>query len=123
MNKITIKALVGTHNAVNINTLDNLECDDDFVEYIDVDLSSKLESGYMKFVVDHNILYTTTEYVIKDGQSLSFEEIQRLIKYTQGQWSDGIGEGFEQFPCTEENKIEIYVSPWYRGQVATYYLH
>ena len=68
----------------------------------------------MKFVVEDNTLYTITTYkVISD---LTESEIRDLQKYTSGQWSDGIGEGFEQFPCAEEYGIEIFVSPWYRGQ-------
>jgi hypothetical protein len=49
---------------------------------------------------------------------LTDEEIDRLLDYTQGQWSDGIGEGFEQFPCHHEGRKEIYLSPWYPMQKA-----
>lgn len=44
-------------------------------------------------------------------------EMDILIDYTQGQLSDGIGEGFEQTPCAVINGEEIYLSPWYRGQI------
>lgn len=42
--------------------------------------------------------------------------LEELKDYTQGQWSDGIGEGFEQFSYKEIDGEEIYISPWYHGQ-------
>ena len=48
------------------------------------------------------------------------KDLQELVKYTQGQWSDGIGEGFEQNPCyydSEDN--EVFISPWFYGQQVT----
>ncbi len=51
-------------------------------------------------------------------EPLVTDELEILPDYTQGQWSDGIGEGFEQSPCAEENGEEIFVSPWFRGQKA-----
>jgi len=120
--KITIKALSGETNAENINILDGIDCQDDFVEYMDEEdypFVSKLEYGYMSFKVEDGKLYTITEYGLIEGKTLSDEEIDKLIDYTQGQWSDGIGEGFEQEPCVEENDEEVYVSPWYSKQVAT----
>jgi hypothetical protein len=116
MKTITYKAKAGEHNAIDVNILHGVECHDEFSEYIDESDSfyGKVRSGYMKFVVEDNILYTITTYkVISD---LTESEIRNLQKYTSGQWSDGIGEGFEQFPCAEEYGIEIFVSPWYRGQ-------
>lgn len=120
--KITIKALSGETNAENINILDGIDCQDDFVEYMDEEdypFVSKLECGYMSFKVEDGKLYTLTEYDLREGAILSGEEITKLIDYTQGQWSDGVGEGFEQEPCAEENDEDIYVSPWYKNQVAT----
>lgn len=56
----------------------------------------------------------TLEYELT--QPLTQEQLQELAEYTQGQWSDGIGKGFEQFPCKEINGEEIYISPWSGGQ-------
>ena len=116
MKTITYKAKAGEHNATDINILDGIDCQDEFSEYIDEDdtFYGKVENGYMSFIVEDSVLYTITKYdVIED---LTDDEIEQLKDYTQGQWSDGIGEGFEQFPCVEENGNEIFVSPWYRGQ-------
>jgi len=117
--KITIKAKSGEHNAENVNILHGVDYQEDFVEYLDYRdylFAYKLKSGYMKFVVENGELYTLTEYSAKEP--LLPEELKELIDYTQGQWSDGIGESFEQFACAMEKGEEIYVSPWYHGQVA-----
>jgi hypothetical protein len=49
-------------------------------------------------------------------QKLSDDELTELSKYTQGQWSDGIGEGFEQYPCCQSEGSDVYISPWIPGQ-------
>jgi hypothetical protein len=59
-------------------------------------------------------LYTVVEY--ESREILNNEDIEVLKKYTQGQLSDGIGEGFEQQPVMHEGDKKIYVSPWYMGQ-------
>ena len=61
-----------------------------------------------------NELWTITEYLA--NRELTETELKDLAGETQGQWSDGIGEGFEQFPCTYHNDEEVYVSPWMYGQ-------
>ena len=91
-----------------------VDCQDDFVEYMDEPLKSKLESGYMWFKIEKDKLFTITSYVAKE--KLSKEELKELADYTQGQWSDGIGEGFEQLPCIYIDDQEVYLSPWYFGQ-------
>lgn len=114
MTKVTIKALSGETNAKDLKILDGIKCGHDFVEYLDEDFAAKLESGYMSFKLENGKLYTLTEYAVKEP--LTQEELDKLAKYTQGQWSDGIGESFEQFGCAEENGEEVFVSPWYRDQ-------
>ena len=114
MKKVTIKALAGEHNANDVNILDGIDDKTDFVEYIDNNFADKLDSGYMSFKVEDGKLYTLTEYDVKED--LTEDELNELADYTQGQWSDGIGEGFEQFPCWEEDGEEIYLSPWFCGQ-------
>ena len=49
-------------------------------------------------------------------RELVTSELEALKRYTSGQWSDGIGEGFEQHPCKVIRGTEIYISPWYHNQ-------
>ena len=93
-------------------------CDEtDFVSYMALDISSALKEGYMRFVYEDGELFTVNEYI--STRELTKEEMSELIEYTQGQWSDGIGEGFEQRPIMISGD-EVYISPWYRGQKVTY---
>lgn len=62
-------------------------------------------------------LYVRVEYTSE--KELNEDELEVLKKYTQGQMSDGIGEGFEQFPCMYDGEEEIFLSPWFRGQILT----
>jgi hypothetical protein len=91
---------------VALRKLDGLLYDDvyftDFLGQlvgIDVEdsLSAALErSGTLlfKYVKGSRLLRLITEYRAK--RSLSLEELEALVTYTVGQWSDGIGEGFYQ---------------------------
>lgn len=121
MGKVVIKALAGKvqndegKTTMSASQIDGLECDDDFVEYFDGDFSDKLESGYMTFKEMNGNLYTVTTYTTTE--ELNEAELHELGEYTQGQWSDGLGEGFEQFPyITDDNDDDVYVSPWFSGQ-------
>ena len=115
--KITIKAKAGDvyigdgGDDVRISVVDGVDCQDDFAEYSDI---NGLEYGYMRFEFVDDELYTITEYVA--NRELSESDLAELVEETQGQWSDGIGEGFEQMPCTYHNGEEVYVSPWFSGQ-------
>lgn len=102
----------------HLNELDGISAHDDFVEYIDDDLDGNLKSGYLQFRFEDPDLLSVTTYTSK--RELTLEELEDLIKYTQGQWSDGIGEGFEQQPCYygKDGEEEVYISPWYHGQTA-----
>lgn len=111
MYKITIKGEAKT-DYDNLLELDGVDCQDDFAEYFDSDFSFKddIESGYMYFSFENEKLWTITEYF--SNRELSNEELEILSDYTQGQWSDGIGEGFEQEPCFyDDNDEEVYISP------------
>lgn len=99
-------------------TLDYAE--NEFVQYMhNRTLAAKLGSGYMRFEFDKEAqrLVTITEYTARER--LTATERKELGKYTQGQWADGIGEGFEQFPCREYAGRDVFISPWYHGQVVT----
>lgn len=116
MIKITIKAKAGNTNcpADKLEELNGIDCQDNFANYSS--MKSKIKSGYMSFKVEEGILYTITEY--EANTVLTNEELEKLGKETQGQWSDGIGEGFEQQPCfITDDEEEIFISPWYGGQV------
>jgi len=116
MYKITIKGEAKT-DYDNLLELDGVDCQDDFAEYFDSDFSFKddVESGYMYFSFENEKLWTITEYF--SNRELSNEELEILSDYTQGQWSDGIGEGFEQEPCFyDDNDEEVFISPWHRNQ-------
>lgn len=124
--KIRIIGKSGKHNKDYLNYYADLGCDEDFTAYFGTDEKALIDkgvtNGYMFFEVIDGELYTITEYKCKE--KLTESEIQLLIEYTQGQWSDGIGEGFEQTPCGyDENNFELYVSPWYYGQEIFYKCH
>ena len=116
--KITVKGksggvyVDGSEDGDFRHLIDGIDCQDNFAEYSD--LSDILEYGYMRFEFKDNELWTITEYLA--NRELTETELKDLAGETQGQWSDGIGEGFEQFPCTYHNNKEVYVSPWAYGQ-------
>lgn len=121
MGKVVVKALAGSSylgddKLVDRSKLDGIDCQDGFVEYMDQPLKSKLSGGYMDFRFENGELWTYTTYSSK--AELTESELKELIDYTQGQWSDGIGEGFEQFPCYDIDGEDVYLSPWYPGQKA-----
>lgn len=129
MGNITVKGKSGQAYAYNSNNdtetslvgndlsrLDGIESQDNFVDYSN--FSDKLEYGYMSFSFEDGVLYTITEY--KTTEAFTEEELHELGEETQGQWSDGIGEGFEQFACDYlEDGSEIFLSPWFYGQELT----
>lgn len=124
--KIRIIGKAGDHSKEYLYLYDGIDCQEDFTEYFGTEqqplIDKGVTSGYMSFEVIDGELYTTTDYDCKER--LTDAEIQLLIDYTQGQWSDGIGEGFEQQPCVyvddELDDCELYVSPWHYGQEVTY---
>lgn len=113
---ITIKGKAETDYPVK--SLLNGICDEtDFVGYMALDISNDLKEGYMRFIYEDDELFTVNEYIAT--RELTEEEMKQLIDYTQGQWSDGIGESFEQRPIMISGD-EVYISPWYSGQKVTY---
>ena len=77
-------------------------------------IASKIISGYTVFKYEDGKLWSVCTYELKTP--LTQDEIDYLVDYTSGQWSDGIGEGFEQFPCCEIDGMGLYISPWFFGQ-------
>ena len=114
--EIIVKGLAKT-DYKNPAELNGVSCQDDFVEYIRWHFVSKLNYGYMSFKFEDNQLFTITRYIA--NEELTVGELSGLGTYTQGQWSDGIGEGFEQQACYYNKGEEFFISPWYRGQTIT----
>lgn len=100
-----------------VNELSGISCEDEFSEYFDNDSTyfNDVFGGFMRFEAVNGILYVITEYDAE--RELNTLELEQLKDYTQGQWSDGIGEGFEQTACEEINGKDIFISPWFPGQI------
>jgi hypothetical protein len=132
MYKIVIKGTAKTEYP-NLNELNGISCEDDFAEYFNGQSSyrSVIKSGYMRFEhnKEENKLYTITEYI--SNRPLNVKELKDLESYTVGQWSDGIGEGFEQnevmyakepYLSNEYDDCDdlgVFISPWHRDQIVT----
>jgi hypothetical protein len=80
------------------------------------EMAEKFISGYLRFEVIDGILHTITDYKIKDGSKFTKKELEEIMDYTQGQWSDGIGENFEQIPINYANNTFVYLSPYFHKQ-------
>lgn len=100
-----------------------VSCEDNFAEFFDYELknlSEVIKKGFLRFEYKNDILYSVTKYI--STRPLDNEEMAILLEYTLGQWSDGIGEGFEQYPAFEGEidgeKVEVYISPWHKEQIA-----
>ena len=91
---------------------------DSFADYIKGSLQPIITDGTMHFEMKYGELMTIVTYTAT--RELTDDEIEELREYTEGQLSDGVGEGFEQSPCTRDDKgNDIYLSPWYDGQELT----
>lgn len=102
----------------NIDFYADLDSQENFADYFDdTTYSNDVTSGYMRFEKVGSKLFTVTIY--ESERELTQEELDHLLDYTTGQWSDGIGEGFEQEPYYNNEDEEIYLSPWHVDQVAT----
>ncbi len=58
----------------------------------------------LQFSDDDQQLWVVTEY--ESPRKLTDDELRFLVKYTQGQWSDGIGESLD-IPYADENGLEV----------------
>lgn len=86
MGKVIIKALageayVGDKYLEDKSTLDGIDCQDEFVEYMFEDFKHKLGSGYMDFRFEDGKLWTYTVY--STTEDLTDEELKELGEYTQ----------------------------------------
>jgi hypothetical protein len=119
MYTITVKGLAKT-SYKNKEELNGIDCQDEFSEYFDDDFTFKndVSNGWMNFRYENDKLWTYTTY--QSTRELTKEELAILEDYTTGQWSDGIGEGFEQNACfyTDDDK-EVFISPWSANQKTT----
>lgn len=106
--------------------LDGIKCDDVFSDHFDnTSWSNDVTGGHMEFrlvgvkLINYSTreLETVTTYTA--SRLLSPSELQELLEYTKGQWSDGIGEHFEQFPCHSVGNTKYFISPWHKDQEAT----
>lgn len=124
--KITIKCKTGEITANDTHTdeffplkyipdgVENIKDDIEFSKYNSLNTSG----GYIQFKSIDNVLYTIVEFYSE--KKLTPTEIGMLVKETSGQLSDGIGEGFAQQPClTLEDRIDVYIDPWYYGSKFT----
>ena len=132
MYKIVIKGTAKTEYP-HLQELDGIDCQDDFTDYFDknMDLDDVMPGGYMCFEYnrEENKLYTVTTY--HSTQKLNENQLEKLKAYTVGQWSDGIGEGFEQnevmyakepYLSNEYDDCDdlgVFISPWHRDQIVT----
>ena len=100
MIKITIRGKAST-DYNNLEELNSIDCQDDFTNYFGHNQTSLwqkgVKNGYAEFVYKDDRLWVETTY--EANEELTPEELKLLEEYTQGQWSDGIGEKFKQKPC------------------------
>ena len=120
MYKITIKGEAKT-DYQHLDRLDGIDCQDEFSEYFNKEeqvLKDKnVCNGYLRFEYSDGKLWSLTTY--ESPVLLTEEELDILANYTKGQWSDGIGEGFEQEDCYYDRDTDegVCISPWFSGQV------
>lgn len=118
MYEIVISGLSGPTNAGDLSRLDGVDCQECFSDYFGREQSNLMNKGvkrgYMKFKLKDGVLYVEVKYT--SNEELDLDDLDCLVKYTQGQLSDGIGEGFEQEPVMYDGDREIFISPWFRGQ-------
>lgn len=134
MFKITIKGEAGKASAdyngdyikIDGSHFDGFDYHESFHDYFHDEKESMkdcITNSYMEFhMVDGKL--NTFVYYFSD-RKLTEQELEILIDYTSGQLSDGIGEGFEQFPQMQVEldasgkEYDAYLSPWFYGQVLT----
>lgn len=89
----------------------------DFVEYIDIPAAKIKDGSYMDLLWNKADmkLYSVNKFVT--GSPLNEEQMKSLGEQVSGQWSDGVGEVFEQNPVMQDDEgNDVYVSPWHIEQ-------
>lgn len=100
-----------------MGSLDKIELDidldgEDFAAY--ADFLPKGSTSTAKMFADKDGFWTEVTYIVSEPVDLA-----RLVKYTLGQMSDGIGEGYEQFQRPIFGLRGYLVSMWSIGMTAT----
>lgn len=119
MYKVVVKGKAKTSYGFK-EELDGIDCHDCFSDYMDDTEScdGAVTGGYLQFEFIDGKLWSVTTY--DSSRELTKKELKIVEDYTSGQWSDGIGEGFEQEPCHIGHAgEEVYISPWYYRQNRT----
>lgn len=98
-----------------------------FAEYLPDPLNEIFgnSSAWLEYNGVSGKYYIYTEYEIIGEDVITDEYVNRLTNYTTGQWSDGIGEGYVQWPVhtnvDDKGYFEVYASMWHRNQKVGYY--
>jgi hypothetical protein len=119
MYKVIVRGTAQTDYPL-LHELDGIDCQDNFSEYMDgkENCGGAITGGYLQFEVKDGKLWSVTTY--ESSRLLSQDELHDVGEYTSGQWSDGIGEGFEQQACHfDDEGEEVFISPWHGGQKIT----
>lgn len=83
----------------------------DLYEYLTAPLNKVMLSNKVFKVHEDG----SVEWDFEASRALTDKEIKVLLKNHDGQCSDGMGEGFEQYPFAEERDISYFYSPWSKG--------
>lgn len=108
----------------NLQKFNGVGCQDEFTEHFQAKskynkhnhqgcIIGIVTNGYMRFEYDETDkkLYTITEY--DSSRKLTQNELSTLMQFTSSQWSDDIGEKFEQHSV---NRHEDAISAWFYRQ-------
>lgn len=97
----------------------------DFLEYCwPKELKEFFTSSIARFEYDGTTLFIVVDYF--SNKIPTPKQANDIANYTQGQWGDGIGEGYEQQPVILQNDqedMEFYISMWHQGQKPKVTIH
>jgi len=100
-----------------LQQLHGLTGDEDFVEYMPENFCPFITGPvYLRFEYNKRTkqLETVTTYDLTG--SPSDDMIKEVMDWTQGQWSDGIGENYEQQVAKVIGGVSFYINPWHARQ-------
>lgn len=124
-----------TDAAIVSEVIENAHPDgDSFADYSDE--AEYISGGYMSFSLVDGVPFVHVKYYFdgafdvdvdndtilhEDGTTRALEYLlDNVIDETRGQLSDGIGEGFEQYPCYETDDWIYFISPGYPDMTVQY---